>query len=353
MKRFVLLALVLVIGIGAKHPTIPTYFHATPLVDFTPSTPRYLGQFAGNLYDGSNDPPADYAAYAQGISAGIVPLDGIGNPSPNGKIGLLSIGVSNSTLFWCGTRPDCSIPVNNSFMYQAAASPSLNHTTLTILNGAEGKQNASRWTCAYGPCVIPTNQYDRVRDTVLTPNGLTEAQVQVVWMQNADFNNYYFLPDSRAEAYVLEAEFGATVRAIHTRWPNVRMIVHSDLNYTGYAGTATVQGGTYAPIEPFAYEGGFAIKWLVAAKIAQWRTGAIDPIAGDLSGLPVLTWGVGSYLWGSDSQNPPNSLALAWAKTDLSADFIHPSLSGIQHAASRLLSFFTSDPETSPWFLAH
>ena len=74
--------------------------------------------------------------------------------------------------------------------------------------------------------------------------------------------------------------------------------------YTGFA-------TTHLDPEPFAYESGFAVKWVIEAQINQRRTGRIDPIAGDLiTNAPFIAWG--PYLWGADSQNPPGSQAITW-----------------------------------------
>ncbi|MFN2421966.1 MAG: hypothetical protein ABR527_11450 [Gemmatimonadota bacterium] len=62
--------------------------------------------------------------------------------------------------------------------------------------------------------------------------------------------------------------------------------------------------------EPWAYESGFALKWVIEAQIEQMRTGAVDPIAGDLSPAVAPIIIQGPYLWAdgeiprSDVTNP-------------------------------------------------
>jgi hypothetical protein len=356
MKTFasaLLVSVVLSVALAwAARPV--AYFQATPLVDFQPGQ-LYLGQFPGNLYEnGSNSAPSDYDALGQSIAAQVVPLNAAGNQDFRaGKIVALSVGMSNTADEWCGQSTACtSRGMNSSFMDQAARDPAVNHTTLTLLNGAYSGQDATTWACAIEVCGGGTqNQYDRIRDTVLIPNGLTEAQVQVVWLKQADRRNTYFLPNPRADAYMLEAEMGQILRALHTRWPHVKLVFLSSRIYAGYAGTATVQGRDQGPIEPFAYETGFALKWLVQAKIDQWRRGVIDPVAGDLSGIPFLAWDENTYLWGSGRQNPSGSHALSWASQDYEHDMIHPDTAGIAKVGSRLLQFFKSSAYTRSWFL--
>jgi len=66
-----------------------------PLNDLGSGT--YLG-FQGGLYEGgSNTVPADHAAVGAARAAAVQPLDTSGNPSPSGKMVLLSVGMSNTT----------------------------------------------------------------------------------------------------------------------------------------------------------------------------------------------------------------------------------------------------------------
>src|SRR5260370_1004179 len=70
----------------------------TPMVALNDlATGTYLG-FQGGLYPrGSNVRPVDNDAAGLSIANSIQPLDANGNPDPNGKYGLISIGESNTS----------------------------------------------------------------------------------------------------------------------------------------------------------------------------------------------------------------------------------------------------------------
>jgi hypothetical protein len=190
--------------------------------------------------------------------------------SPTGKIVLLSVGMSNTTDEFCsGGSATCD---SFTFMGQAAANAGVNHTTLAIANGAAGDRAASTWDAPTLP------NYDRVRDQVLAPAGLSEKQVQVVWVKEADPGPTVSLPSSSADAYALETYLGDIMRALKTRYPNVHLVFLSSRIYGGYATT------TLNP-EPYAYESGFAVKWLIQAQIDQMRNSGtvVDTHAGDLN----------------------------------------------------------------------
>src|SRR6058998_1088796 len=124
-------------GCGGGSPgTGPANAQRAPLTQLGIGT--YKG-FVGGLYPaGANVEPAAHAAAGQSTAQAIVPLDTSGAPSAGGKIVLLSLGMSNTTQEFCSgssTTTNCS---SWSFMGQAAADPSVNHTTLAIVNGARG-----------------------------------------------------------------------------------------------------------------------------------------------------------------------------------------------------------------------
>ena len=309
----------------------------TPLNDL--GVGLYLGQYQGGFYPGgANVAPAAHAA--EGISraaTGVMPLDADGTPHPDGAYVLLSIGMSNTTQEFCsqsGFEP-CD---PWTFMGQAAEHPGVNADALRIANGARGGQAAAAWDSPQDP------NYDRVRDEVLAPKGLTETQVQVAWVKVANPGPAHSLPDANADAYVLLGLTGDIARALKTRYPNLQLAFFSSRIYAGYASTPLNP-------EPYAYESAFAVKWLIEAQIEQMGGNGIDPMAGDLSYDTVAPWiGWGPYPWADGLD--PRSDGLTWACSDYQSDGTHPATSGEEKVGSMLLQFFLDSPFAEPWFAA-
>lgn len=323
--------------VAAALAAVPALLSAyTPLTDMGSQT--YLG-FPGGLYPGStNQPPAAHAAAGASRAAQVVPLDGNGSPSASGKIVVVSVGMSNTTQEFCAAA-NPSPCTSWSFMGQAAADPNVNHTTLVIVNGAAGGQSAATWDSS-----TDTN-YARVRDNDLAPAGVTERQVQAAWVKVANPGPTVSLPAANSDAYTLETQMGNIVRAMKTRWPNLKLVYFSSRIYGGYATT------TLNP-EPYAYESGFAVKWLVQAQIDQVANGGtiVDARAGNLdhnTGAPWIGWG--PYLW-ADGVNP-RSDGLTWVRSDFESDGTHPAMTAEQKVGLMLLAFFKTEPTTRPWFV--
>ncbi len=296
---------------------------------------KYLGQFEGGLYEhGASVPPADHEAAGLAGAALVRPLDVAGKPAPTGKIVMISVGMSNTTQEFCaaGNPAPCT---SWSFVGQAVADPKVNHSTLVLVNGARGGQTASTFESPTAP------NWDNVK-TNLTTAGLTEAQVQVAWIKQANAGPRTSLPASDADAYRLVTQLGNIARALKVRYPNIRLAYFSSRIYAGYAST------TLNP-EPYAYESAFAVKWLIQAQVEQERSGKIDAVAGDLgaSAAPWLAWG--PYLW-ADGLNP-RSDGLTWTRSELESDGTHPAQSAEQKVGSLLLSFFKSEPTAKSWFV--
>lgn len=290
------------------------------------------------LYEGGNNPPADHLAGGMAAAARIRPLDRNGNPSPNGKIVLISIGMSNTTQEFCATGNPAPCDAW-SFTGQALADPVVNHSTLAIVNGASGGQDAKTWDSPMD------SNYDRVRDNDLAPAGLSEKQVQAAWVKQADASPVKSLPDPNADAYQLETFLGNIARALRVRYPNLQIVYFSSRIYAGYA-TSTLNP------EPYAYESGLAVKWLVQAQIDQMRVAGmvVDSRAGVLrysEAAPWIAWG--PYLWADGMV--PRADGLTWARSDFVSDGTHPAASGRQKVGTMLLDFLKATPTAQSWFL--
>ena len=317
------------IGQVSSTDTVPSHALSEP------GSWSYLG-FSGGQYPGGAGQPFPHFLAGITRARAVVPLDANGSPSATGKLVLLSIGMSNTTQEFCNreTSGQCS---SGSFVAQALADPAVQHTTLVLVDGARGGQTAGTWDAASDP------NYDQVRDTRLIPAGVTERQVQVAWVKVANAGPTVSLPASGADAYLLVSQLGAIARALRIRYPNLKLVFLSNRTYAGYATT------TLNP-EPYAYESGFAVKWVIQAQIAQMATGQPDARAGDLDYTGAAPWlGWGPDLWAKGST--PRADGLLWNREDFGGDGTHPSAAGVQKVGRLLLDFFKTSSETRCWFL--
>lgn len=303
-----------------------------PLIDL--GTGTYHGLTGGLYLNGSNAVPSDHRDAGIRSGRSVQPLDVNGNPGATGRVVLLSIGMSNTSQEFCSQNgfPPCD---PWTFMGQAASDPPVNKAGLRIVNGAKGGQDASVWTTP------DARNYNRIRDELLLPLGLSEKQVQVIWLKQAHRQPGASLPSPNADAYALESNLARIIRSAKVRYPNLKLVFISSRVYGGY--------GRLNP-EPFAYESGFSVKWLIQAQIIQMRDGKVDPGAGDLDyttgAAPWIAWG--PYLW---ADTIPRSDGLMWARPDFQSDGTHPSPSGERKVGEMLLQFFKTAPFTKCWFV--
>ena len=293
-----------------------------PLPDLGAAT--YQG-FQGGLYpNGSNILPAAHDAAGLAQAAQIVPLNAAGvRDDAQGQIGLISIGLSNTTLeFSDGPQ---------SFKPRANADPSKN-PRVTIVDGAQGGYDAVAWANPKSDTWVTLAQR-------LAAAGVSAAQVQVVWLKTAldSPQDYGAFP---AHAQVLQSNMETIVRSLKSRYPNIRIVY---LSSRTRAYTEAIN--TLNP-EPFAYESGFAVQWMIADQINGVNNLNFDPAKGAVV-APYLKWG--SYLWADGTT--PRSDGFTWRCKDLQGDFIHPASSGVAKVADQLLAFFKTDPTAATWFL--
>src|SRR6266481_6158988 len=281
----------------------PTDTVKIPLTDLLART--YYGN-AGGIYPGGiNQPPADHDSVARARRNLIKPLDVNGDESPFGKYVLVSIGMSNATQEWCSQNsgPPCTA-----------------------------------WSS-------PTSQsYDRIKFGRLAPLGLSENQVQVAWVKLDDQKPSLSLPADSADANVLLTNLGLVMRALRIRYPYLRLVFLSSRIYGGYATTDLNP-------EAYAYESGFAVKWLIESQINEMRGQPPNPRVGTLNytnkAAPLILWG--PYLWANGTT--PRSDGLTWERADFEEDGVHPSQIGEGKVSQRLIDFFKNSPYTRCWFV--
>ncbi len=295
---------------------------AVPLMDMGTSV-TYQG-FGGGLYPGgSNLPPASHVANQPAVDV-------------SSNFAMISVSMSNGRQEFCNPNAG-SVGIQRctdfSFIGQASSDPSL-HSNLVLINTAQGGQPAPSWES-------PNAQAYDITDSEVSRFGLGPTDVEIAWIKQANRSPTIGLPDSNADAYSLLRSLGNIARALKTRYPNIKQAYLSSRIWS------CAQGGLNG--EPFAFEGGFSVKWLIAAQINQLANGQIDPDAGDL-GLDVAPWlAWGPYLW-ADGANP-RSDGLTWSPSDLEGDCTHPGSAGEEKVGELLLDFFKSSDLTRGWFL--
>ena len=279
---------------------------------------EYKGQQGGLYPGGENTPPPAHLKAGLAQARRIVPLDAAGRPAADGKIVMVAIGMSNTTMKF------------QAFQKMAAADGRLN-PKLVLVDGAQGGQVA--WITAN-----PKMPYWEVVDSRLEAAGVTRNQVQAAWVLQANPGPTRPFP---AEAKELQANLVDTLHAMQERFPNLKIAWLSSRTYGGYA-TSPLNP------EPFAYEGGFSVKWLIADQIAGRPELNYDSAKGPVR-APWLAWG--PYLWADGIK--ANKDGLSYVREDYTEqDGTHPSPSGRAKVAARLLQFLKTDPASASWFPA-
>jgi hypothetical protein len=223
-------------------------------------------------------------------------------------------------------------------MGKAAVDPAINHYSLVIVNGAADGLDAPAWTSP------SSSSYDRIKLGRLAPLGLSENQVQVAWVKLDDQKPSLSLPADSADANILLTNLGLVMRALRIRYPYLRLVFLSSRVYGGYAMTDLNP-------EPYAYESGFSVKWLIESQINEMRGLPANPRVGTLNytskAAPLILWG--PYMWANGTT--ARSDGLLWERADFEEDGMHPSQSGEAKVSQRLIDFFKNSPYTRCWFV--
>lgn len=287
-----------------------------PLSEMTASD-KYKGEDGGLYGGGENNPPEAHRDIARAETAKIAPINADGQPAKDGVIGLISISMSNATQEF-------------SVFKQLADQDPLKSPYVTIVDCAQGGQAMAQWVDPRARAWIETDR--RLKTAKVSPN-----QVQVVWVKLA---NALPTGDLTEHGRKLQKDTLAVLQNAKARFQNLRVAYLSSRIYGGW---------TTVPLnpEPYAYEGAFAVRWLIQDQIKGDANLNHDSAKGPVR-APVLLWG--PYLW-ADGTTPRKSDGLIYEGRDLEVDGTHPSESGRQKVAALLLKFFQTDPLASSWYL--
>lgn len=297
---------------------------STGLVPLTQlKDPKYKEMDGGLYGNGQNQPPEPQLKAALAAAAKITPLDLQGNPLPDGKVVLMSIGMSNTTMEF------------SQFAKMANDDPAKS-SSLLIVDSAQGGKDAAAWANTDGSNSNPTWE---TADARLKAAGVSPLQVQAVWIKQAMMGPGRLgeFPD---HAKVLQKDIETILNVAKLRYPNLKLAYLSSRIYAGYANTALNP-------EPYAYESAFSVRWVIQDQMSGEPAMNADPAKGQVKS-PIVLWG--PYLW-ADGVKGRELDKLAYTRDDLGADGTHPSPSGRQKVADLLLQFFKTDPTTAPWFI--
>ncbi len=308
------------VGPGSVGPSIAKLDTSSlkPLTEM--GAEAYQG-YPGGLYpNGKNERPAGHESAGLAIARSVGPLNKDGKPDANGKIVLLSVGMSNTT------------QVFSAFKRLADADPAKN-PHVVIVDGVQGGMTAAR--IQHPESNNGGVQYWSAVDKRLEAAGVSRAQVQAVWIKEADAGPKEGFPKY---AQTLEGELTRIVQLFPRRFPNARLVYLSSRTYGGYARTALNP-------DPYAFESGYSVKWLIEEQLKGNVNLNFDAAKGPVT-APWLSWG--PYLWANGSTKRADGFF--YAESDFSGDGTHPSASGQQKVAELLLRFFKNDTTTKSWF---
>ncbi len=328
MKRFLLnfglCSLLLLKSFQAHADCSLVYTGLVPLPEMGTKTYK---TFAGGLYpNGINTPPPTHFQAALTLAQNLKPLAANGNvDTTNGKIVMVSIGMSNTTQEFASKGSGAFVP--------RMKNDASRNSKLVLIDCAQGGQTANVWA-------DPLSNVWSVVQTRVSQAGCTLAQVQVAWVKHGNGHpaNDGAFP---LHAQVLKNDMESCLQLMKDDFPNIKLAYFSSRTRAYTNDTATLNP------EPYAYECGFATRWLIEDQINGNGNINYDPGQGIVR-APLVLWG--PYLWIDGTT--PRTDGKTWLCSDLESDFTHPSSSGgVPKVADQLIAFFKTDPTTRPWFM--
>jgi hypothetical protein len=286
-------------------------------------TGTYLGTIGGLYENGSNIMPASHDTDGVNFANAIQPLDGNGNPDPNGKYAMLSVGMSTAYATFL------------QFVQDAGAEPTVN-PHLVFIPGAMPGAQAKLWADK------TFSGWTIINEFLLPQGGVTANQVVAAWVVDTDPGITGTFPSDMTD---LQSEFETIAQILHTNFPNLTIAFYGSRFYGGYS------NGLPTPTspEPYAYETAFAVRGMIEDQLNGVPAMNYNPADGPVM-APWVAWA--DYDWANGLF--PRSDGLAWSCQDFAGDGTHNSNPpGREKDTNLMLNFFRTDDATVPWFLSH
>lgn len=232
-------------------------------------------------------------------------LDAAGNVNINGKIGILEIGGSNPAIIYEGLQKN------------QANDPGFG-SKLTFVNAGMNAMDLS-------DILKPTTDYWDNVATFLTTNGLTAAQVQVVFCIEDNLKNDDI---TFTRTTSLQSDYVALLDFIRTKYPNCKLFLVGDRGYSGYSTDPRHK-------EPIGYLNGWGVKLFVQ----QYSDGLL-PL------YPVVDWL--DYYWANGET--PRFDGLTYSREDYRPGYIHFTDEKAEELGVATHARLKTDVGTSYWY---
>jgi hypothetical protein len=318
MRHFIL-CLLLLGGYGIQNLSAQQcQNHTTGNIPIPDLGNQWFHGMSGGLYgQGNNLMPAFHQQAGIALAQTILPLNNNGQPSAQGKIGFISMGMSNANMFFAGLR-------DSTFLF-AQRNP-----TMTMVNGASGGYDIMAM-------LDTTSQYWPLLQQKLQQSGLHPLQVQVIWFMQARHISGLNPNEGLSHIDSMENRFLQSIYLFKQRFPNLKQVFCSGRDYGGYSNP-----GSGNP-EPFAYYTNWAFRRLIDRQLSG------DPaLAFNHAQSPAVWLAWADHVW-ADGENPRQDGFVWLCPEDVQTDGVHPSPSGKAKVAHRLFQFFKTDTTTT-WY---
>jgi len=318
----------------------PEYVHpGPPLMDLGPGVYRVVGDvtYIGGLYPGGSSVAPlsvrnEAAARAQRIREAC--------QTPGERVVLMSIGVSNTS--------DEYMEFLKREMHPSSGEreDQLMNPCVLLVNGAEPGAPASCWADPDTYCPPDETPWVDLATMDANDDRWDASMVRAVWIKHA--SGYPTRPpyDGTFPLYsqTFQGFVETVIRRLKDTYPNLEIAFMSSRTHA-FADRYPQPNPIINP-EPFAYETGFSVRWMIEKQQSGHPDLNYNPALGQVE-APLLMWS--AYIWADNE--PPRSDGLVWLPEDTASDCTHPAQSGQLKVADQLTAYFKTNPAATPWFL--